>query len=111
MERCFYCERAFGFPIYGSYKPLQRTKDHVMPRCKGGKSDASNIVLACKHCNILKRDLTLPEFEALLQGMANGERTISKKHSPQNIATMIKNVNALRNKIAWREYQTKINWY
>ena len=34
----------------------QLTLDHLIPISKGGKSDFSNFVLACKKCNISKRD-------------------------------------------------------
>lgn len=35
----------------------QATKDHVYPKSKGGPNEASNLVLSCKKCNSIKKDL------------------------------------------------------
>lgn len=39
----------------------EATWDHVVPRAKGGTTDWSNIVLACKPCNARKADKTPAE--------------------------------------------------
>jgi hypothetical protein len=39
-HRCVYCN-----------SPDHLTLDHVRPRCRGGRSDASNLVAACRSCN------------------------------------------------------------
>jgi 5-methylcytosine-specific restriction endonuclease McrA len=39
-HQCVYC---------GSTSNL--TLDHVRPRCRGGRNDASNLVAACRECN------------------------------------------------------------
>jgi 5-methylcytosine-specific restriction endonuclease McrA len=39
-HQCVYC---------GSNSNL--TLDHVRPRCRGGRNDASNLVAACRECN------------------------------------------------------------
>jgi len=49
--KCFYCEREFNW----------LTRDHVLPRSKGGKAK-NNIVLACQRCNSYKANWTLPDF-------------------------------------------------
>ncbi len=66
FERCFYCERRFGLVPFNSDKPLERTKDHIQPLSRGGKSDPSNIVYACKHCNMSKGGKTLSQWETML---------------------------------------------
>lgn len=38
------------------------TKDHVVPRVKGGTNDRANIVWACALCNLLKSDMSYEEF-------------------------------------------------
>lgn len=38
--------------------------DHVKPRSKGGRSEASNLVVACINCNSSKRDRTPEEWRA-----------------------------------------------
>lgn len=40
--------------------------DHRIPLVKGGSNDISNIVLACPHCNLSKRDKMPEEFSGRL---------------------------------------------
>lgn len=50
--RCEYCrapEVAFNFTFH---------VDHIIPRSRGGSSDASNLALACESCNLFKSDVT-----------------------------------------------------
>jgi 5-methylcytosine-specific restriction endonuclease McrA len=49
--QCQYCGRY-------STKP---TIDHVIPRCKNGRNDWTNVVTACHECNNKKGDRTLRE--------------------------------------------------
>jgi 5-methylcytosine-specific restriction endonuclease McrA len=49
--RCVYC---------GSSEDL--TIDHVVPQCKGGKTDSSNCVAACRSCNLAKGSMQVDEF-------------------------------------------------
>jgi len=53
--RCSYC---------GEWRQLQR--DHIIPRCKGGSDDKSNIAVSCWPCNRLKSGLSLDEARLLL---------------------------------------------
>lgn len=41
--------------------------DHLLPYARGGSNDSSNIVLACRSCNISKGDKTLIEWVAFLR--------------------------------------------
>lgn len=34
------------------------TKDHLVPKCKGGSNDTTNIVYSCGPCNVKKGDKT-----------------------------------------------------
>ncbi len=38
------------------------TMDHVIPVSRGGKSNKKNIVVSCKQCNSLKKNLTAAEM-------------------------------------------------
>jgi 5-methylcytosine-specific restriction endonuclease McrA len=49
---CFYC----GAPA--------KTRDHKLPRSRGGTDAPENLVLACKSCNSSKGRLTAEEFLA-----------------------------------------------
>ena len=51
-NRCEYClspAQQTGIPM---------TIDHIIPRVRGGVSEADNLCLACSRCNGRKRDLT-----------------------------------------------------
>jgi len=43
---CMYCG--------GQFRDADLTRDHVIPISKGGKDRWSNVVTACRHCNIRK---------------------------------------------------------
>lgn len=53
--QCWYC----GWD-YTDGEPL--TRDHVIPKSKGGKTHFTNMVLACVRCNGRKADLSLEEY-------------------------------------------------
>ena len=50
--RCVYCNIA----------TKHLTKDHVVPKSKGGANDPTNIVWACRPCNLSKADRTPAEW-------------------------------------------------
>lgn len=47
--RCQYCGHRVSRPRFIAKGP--RGFDHVLPRCKGGRNEALNIVVCCKSCN------------------------------------------------------------
>ena len=51
---CAYCGKHFA-----NYHNLSR--DHILPRCKGGENTWMNVVTACKDCNSKKGGKTLKE--------------------------------------------------
>jgi len=59
---CIYCEREFTSGLIRSM--LNKTKDHIIPRSRGGINNPMNYVAACGHCNELKGRSTLMEFAA-----------------------------------------------
>lgn len=50
---CAYCGREFG--------PKHLSRDHIMPRSRGGVDTWMNVVTACKDCNCDKDDQLLSE--------------------------------------------------
>lgn len=44
---------------------LAMTADHMLPQCRGGSSDMSNLVCACEDCNRSKSSRTKEEFIAV----------------------------------------------
>lgn len=55
------------------------TKDHIIPKSKGGKNESSNYVTCCTHCNCLKDNLELSWKEVIDLVLANDFRPF--KHS------------------------------
>ena len=51
---CYFCEQKFS--------KEQLTMDHVIPISRGGRSTKKNIVVSCKQCNSLKKNLTVAEI-------------------------------------------------
>jgi len=52
--QCYYCREYLT--------DLNRTRDHVIPKSKGGKLSKDNKVYACKKCNRNKGDLSIEEW-------------------------------------------------
>ena len=51
---CYFCELRFSRE--------QLTMEHLIPLSRGGRSSKKNIVVACKQCNSLKKNLTVAEI-------------------------------------------------
>ena len=59
--QCYYCNEYLN--------DLNRTKDHVIPKSKGGKLTKDNKVYACRRCNRSKGDLTIEEWIEKLKNL------------------------------------------
>jgi 5-methylcytosine-specific restriction endonuclease McrA len=57
---CSYCSRDFSLQI-------EKTIDHIIPKCEGGKSTADNINICCRPCNMSKGQLNLNDWFDLCQ--------------------------------------------
>ena len=53
-QGCFYCKRMI--------KTL--TRDHIVAKSLGGKTQIENLVYACDRCNSIKEALTVKDFDA-----------------------------------------------
>lgn len=51
---CLYCGFEFRF--------RDLTRDHIMPRSRGGPNTWDNVATACRRCNLAKRDRTPEEW-------------------------------------------------
>jgi 5-methylcytosine-specific restriction endonuclease McrA len=40
------------------------TLDHILPRCKGGSNNASNLITSCQRCNAARGHMTVAQFAA-----------------------------------------------
>lgn len=57
-HQCMYCGQHF------SYKAL--TRDHIIPRSRGGKDEWTNVVASCLRCNQHKKNYLLSELNLSL---------------------------------------------
>lgn len=75
--RCQYC---------GSQVPRHSyTYDHVIPKCKGGKTTWENIVAACSLCNSRKKDMSLAESKMRLRAIP-----VKPDHLPDEFKNTLK---------------------
>jgi 5-methylcytosine-specific restriction endonuclease McrA len=58
IRHCYYCGKLLS--------RRKATKDHVIPRSKGGSDSTQNIVDACRDCNKEKGCLTIEEFRVVM---------------------------------------------
>lgn len=72
-KKCFYCERIFGIAPYGHDRALVATKDHIVPRSKGGRSIKENYVPCCTACNSYKGNWLLEDWIPKVQRRINKE--------------------------------------
>ena len=54
---CYLCEKKFP--------RAELTMEHLIPLSRGGRSTKKNIVVACKQCNSLKKNLTVAELRLI----------------------------------------------
>ena len=54
----------------------EATRDHIVPRSRGGKTEPDNIVLCCKYDNARKGALTAEEYAEWkrLEAIRNGQQ-------------------------------------
>ncbi len=67
--RCCYC----GCEMVDtqSYHPRYATREHIVPRSKGGAEfDPDNLVVACRSCNTGRGDAMWPEHFAVTEFLA-----------------------------------------
>lgn len=68
---CHYC----GRDVSGDLPPsLRATIDHKVPRSKGGSDAPDNLVIACAHCNAMKRERSYADFAASPRTMSGPGR-------------------------------------
>lgn len=60
---CHYCQCILNFDGPSSKNKSYATKDHIIPKSKGGTHDPENIVIACQKCNHLKANKSYEEFK------------------------------------------------
>jgi len=69
---CIWCGRQTVLPKkrrMAGFKPRAATRDHILPRSKGGGNDWQNIVCACYKCNTDRGDdekSYVPNLEVLI---------------------------------------------
>lgn len=65
--RCWYCGCAMTYGRADVGNSI--TREHKLPRARGGTNKADNIVGACRSCNVSKQAKTIEEYRAYCGGM------------------------------------------
>lgn len=74
IKACTYCGDGIG--------PFER--DHVYPKWRGGSDKESNLVLACRRCNQLKRGMRVDLFLDNLRQVREGRlRVVTGRRGPK----------------------------
>lgn len=60
--QCAYCGKQMLLHPHDSNNPQAATKDHVIPRSRGGVSDVWNEVASCRSCNGAKGSSPLIDY-------------------------------------------------
>ena len=81
--RCCYCERRFD-------EKLIRTKEHIIPKSKGGKNNLRNLIYACIECNSLRGNMDFNVFKEYLNNILDNNRAIKIKSYSFNRIDLIK---------------------
>lgn len=84
--RCFYCERKFD-------NKIKKTKEHIIPKSKGGNNNLNNLVYACIECNELRGNMEFYEFKDYLQNIINKNKSIKIKNYSLNRLDISKIIN------------------
>lgn len=75
--RCCYCERIFD-------DKLIRTKEHIVPKSKGGKNNLNNLIFACYECNNLRNNMNFIEFKNYIKLILENNKSIKLKSYSYN---------------------------
>lgn len=57
--KCCYCNRKLN-------ARFKKTKEHIIPRSKGGTDDKFNIAYACFDCNNMRGNMDLVDFKSII---------------------------------------------
>jgi len=76
--KCFYCQCDVRMSNTAKRKRhnARATKDHVLPRCFGGKT-RGNVVLACFRCNQLRGTINAKVFKDFAKNFRPPEKDFS----------------------------------
>lgn len=70
--RCWYCGCELTRQNGDASVKTTATRDHIIPRSKGGTNRADNLIAACRACNNGKRARSLEDYRAKLSDAAGG---------------------------------------
>lgn len=70
--KCHYCQRDMVLEAKHVARKDFATKDHVIPRCRGGKTTNENCVAACAGCNIMKGSMSYSNYMTMRQEFLKG---------------------------------------
>lgn len=85
MNTCYYCERPFNETRF-------KTKDHLIPKSKGGNDTSENLVNCCAHCNHWKDNMLLEEWLDWVEFPLKEDDRIYSFFPSEVIPSIIKNI-------------------
>lgn len=90
LER-FPADRVYHFNLYARQEErwMLFTKDHILPRCQGGKDNPDNLQTMCSFCNLQKGGLTSAQMVVLEKWKLELNYNFSDKECRRKIASLI----------------------
>jgi 5-methylcytosine-specific restriction endonuclease McrA len=75
---CYYCHHEM--PTNKKLQTLrnQPTRDHVEPRCHGGRTEVDNLVMACSQCNNIRGAMDAEVFYELVWHWFKRDSTLAQ---------------------------------
>lgn len=80
---CYLCGEAMRLPYEPCDTRMLATIDHVFPRSSGGSHSSLNILLAHRHCNLLKSERMPFPCEVLYLVSVQRKRLIDRHRKPE----------------------------
>lgn len=94
---CPLCERLYGEIESRTKKIRIKTKDHLVPKSKGGSQNKINFFYCCNFCNHKKGNMYLSEFIVFLQNKLDSMNDNTRHISP--LWVILKNVILLEDRL------------
>lgn len=89
-KTCCYCNQPLNTLPDTKGNPLRLTRDHIVPKSRGGSDNPCNILFACVSCNSEKSDMTLDEYLWWIEN--NPFNVTLKEEKIKNIKNIIEEI-------------------
>lgn len=84
---CCYCNRKFN-------NKVKISKEHIIPRSKGGTNDKINLIYACIECNQLRQNMSFKDFRNMIDNLLKNNRTLKiRSYTRYDLQNILYNLN------------------